>query len=412
LIFKKLQPFFKKIGPPGIAVAGFTFLLYAALFERRVLLDITAQVQTLVKWTDGQVSMPPTALFYLLTWLCAGFQSHFVLLMGGALLALTLLSVAKWWATRDFLSSFFPPSTLHLLPSSPQKNLGWLAASLLLVCALPTPDWWLRGSYLMGQPSPNYWMNGTVLASWPFAVVLFGQSLRQLERGPEVRWAKWLAFWLLCLVLSKPSFALVFGVVYPIFLVRRFGWRAAAVRCQLLALAGLPVLLGAEYFLVFLEKSSVYVRDFNAGRASGVVISPLTVWRHHSSNLLLSVLCSVAFPLAVSVTWWRTLRRATWFWYAWVSFGVAMGISGLLMQTGEEWYTWAFRFQNYLAAYLLFVVCAGFGWQQMGHKIIGPRRIGMAQLTHSERVVVIGYLLHLLSGVVYLAKMWITRSHY
>ena len=76
--------FFKKIGKTGFLCFGLTLLMYILLFQRRVLLDITAQVQTLVKVCQGDVALPPTAMFYGFTWLATFGQCDFVLLMGGA----------------------------------------------------------------------------------------------------------------------------------------------------------------------------------------------------------------------------------------------------------------------------------------------------------------------------------------
>lgn len=387
---------YRCLGLPGRALFFLTLAIYLLLFHRRVLLDITAQVQTLMKVCHGEVAMPPTALFYVLTWFAALCQCRFGILMGAAAAVLAGLLTARWWATRHIFQDYFGKQNAET------RQSGWLAFVLSFVSSLPTQDLWLHGDYIMGQPSPNYWMNGTVLASWPFAVVLFWQSYQQLLR-PETGWWRRMLLWLVLLAVSKPSYALVFVVVYPLFLVGRHGF-GRSVRWQFVPIALLGILIILEYYLVFLQKDSIYVREFNRGRASGVDVCLFCTWKLYSSNILVSILAAVAFPLGVAGTLWHSLRRKLLFWYTWVGFFTAIAISATFIQTGEEYYTWAFRFQNYIAAYLLFTVSVLFVWEKI-------REDGYRLNSRTRRLSML-FLLHVLSGLGYLLKMWWTRSHY
>lgn len=374
-------------------------LLFALLFQRRVLLDITAQVQTLIQVFHGEVALPPTALFYVLVGLVGFGQADFTLLMGAAMVVCAALVTAKWWITRNILRNHYQAQ-----PAVQDNDAAadWLALALIFVCSLPTPDWWQAGRYIIGQPSPNYWMNGTLLASWPFALILFWQSYRQLQQ-PQAGWWRWMTLWLVLLLVSKPSYAFVFAVVYPVFLVARHGF-ARAVRWQLVPFVGLAMLLAIEFYLVFWQAESVYVKQFNKGNPSGVEICPFCVWNLYSSHILRSVLAGVAFPLGVALAYWSDLRHKLLFWYAWAGFLASLAISAAFAQTGEEHYTWAFRFQTYIASYLLFLVSALLVREKISAQ--GPGLRGRS------RWLVLLFLLHLLSGFVYLFKMWWTRSHY
>ncbi len=373
-------------------------LLFALIFQRRVLLDITAQVQTLMLVFAGRVALPPIALFYVLVGIVGLGQANFTMLMAAAMVVCAALVTAKWWITRDIFRNYFSGS----VEQEVDHPAGWLALALIFMCSLPTPDWWQAGRYIIGQPSPNYWMNGTLLASWPFALILFWQSYRQLQ-NPQAGWWRWMTLWLFLLVVSKPSYALVFALVYPVFLVARHGL-SRAVRWQLMPFLLLAVLLAAEYYLVFRQADSVYVRQFNRGNRSGVEICLCCVWNLYSSDIARSVLAGVAFPLGVAFAYWTELRHKLLFWYAWAGFLASVAISASFAQTGEEYYTWAFRFQTYIASYLLFMVSAMLVWEKI--KAQGP------ELRSRSRWLILLFSLHLLSGFVYLFKMWWTRSHY
>lgn len=385
----------KRLGKTGLICLGLTMLIYVLLFQRRVLLDITAQVQTLVKVCQGEVALPPTAMFYGCTWLAAFGSCTFFWLMGAAVVTLSLFGLAKFLITRHIFEDFFGES---------KTSFEWLALALGLVCSLPTPDWWSRGQYIIGQASPNYWMNGTLAVSYPFAILLFWQSYRQLQH-PEAGWWRRQMLLIVLLALSKPSYLFVYVLVYPIFLIGHH-FRSPRVLLGQLAPIGLVVLLLAvEYYLVFTHPRSVYVHDFNRGNPSGVVVRPLEVWRLYSSNIPLSILASVFFPLVVAGLYWAELRTRLLFWYAWAGFAAAIIVSAAFMQTGEEFYTWNFRYQHYIAAYLLFLVSALFVWEKIR---AGRHPSGGAKLWWCVGV----FALHLASGFVYLAKMWWSKSHY
>lgn len=386
--------FLKRLVKESWAIFGLFALIYVLLFTHRVLMDIPAQMYTLRQVCNGEVAMPPTALFYMLGWLGALGQCQSKIFLGmGAAIACAGLLTARWWITRqifrDYLGSISP-------------SFGWITLALAFVCSLPTLDWVTKGWYIIGQASPNYWMNGTLLASWPFALVLFWQSYRQLQR-PQADWWRWMLLWLVLLVVSKPSYAFVFASVYPLFLVGRHGL-GRAVRWQLMPFAILALLLVVEFYLIFWQKDSVYVKQFNSGNKSGVEICLLCVWQVFSTNIPVSILASALFPLGVAAVYWQELRQKLLFWYVWAGFVAALVISSTFAQTGEEFSCWNFRWQTYIASYLLFMVSALLVWEKIHAENL---KINGRSIT---AIALFG--LHLISGMVYLVKMWWTQSHY
>ncbi len=369
-------------------------LIYVMLFTQRVLMDIPSQMYTLRQVCNGEVAMPPTALFYVLGWLGAFGQYESKIMLGmGAAIACAGLLTARWWVTREVFRDYF---------GEPFLRDSWLTFALAFVCSLPTLDWATKGWYIIGQPSPNYWMNGTLLTSWPFAIVLFWQSYRQLLQ-PTAIWWRWMLLWLVFLVISKPSYAFVFALVYPLFLIGRHGF-SRAVRWQLLPFGILGLLLALEFYLIFWQRESVYVKQFNNGNQSGVQVCLFCVWRLFSSNMLVSVIAASLFPLGVALLYWQEIRRKLLFWYAWAGFLAALVISATFVQTGEEFSCWNFRWQTYIASYLLFMVSTMLFWE----------KIQQAQFEWSARSKSMAglFLLHLLSGLLYLGKMLWTQSHY
>jgi hypothetical protein len=383
-------------GRSGWVMLALTAALYAWVFERRVLCDITAQMHTLCAVCAGAVDLPPTALFYGMSWLGALGQCRFPWLMGGALLALTGLLYLRFVATRAILEDYFATTD-----TAEKERWGWLALALAWVASWPSVDWWQRGWYMFGQVSPNYWMNGTLIASWPWAVWLFWCSYRQLQ-APQAGWWKEQLVLTGLLLLSKPSYLLVYLPLYPVFLLARHGWRRATA-WHVLPILGIFLVLLVEYYLVFCHPDSVYVKDFNQGENSGVVFSWATVWRLHTANIPLAVLSSLAFPLLTAFLYFSELRHRLLFWYAWSGMGVAMLLALSFMQTGAEYYNWSFRFQLYIAAYILFLVSAIWLWEQV------QRQRG--HWSWREMVAVLAAAMHLIAGLGYWCHWWWTRGH-
>jgi hypothetical protein len=233
--------------------------------------------------------------------------------------------------------------------------------------------------------------------------MLFWESWRQLER-PDMRWAGRMLAWIALLLVSKPSYLFVFAVVYPPMLLWRHGWKNRALWAQFAVLAAAGALLVLEYWLVFRQSDSIYVREFNKGQQSGVVIAPFFVWRHYTGNIGLSVLMALLFPLAVLGAWYRETLKNLLLVYAWASMGVALLVSATFMQTGEEYLAWNFRWQHYLAAYNLFLVSAAFAWKKW--------QAQQYRLDWRMRGLCFIFTLHLLSGIIYLGKMWWTKLYY
>lgn len=388
--------YIRSMGLAGAVMFFVALAIYSLLFSRRTLLDITAQVQTLQLVCEGVVDLPPVFLFYGLVWLAAWGHSHFIVLMGAALLVSAVLVTAKWWVTRRVFLEYFEAER------DPGNRYGWLALALSIVCSLPTPDWWLHGWYIVGQPSPNYWMNGTLLASWPFAILLFWGSYKQLQK-PEKGWWLQLLLLLVLLLISKPAYVFVFVVAYPLFRAVRHGFDKEFFR-EAAAIFLFFILLAAAYYLIFLHSESVYVKKFNHGSASGIGIEPFGVWRLWSSNIPLSIVAGTAFPLFVTIAFWREIRKRFLFWYTWAGFFISLAIFILLIQKGEEYYTGAFRFQNYITAHLLFLVAT--------LPVLENIRTNKPRMERRTQWAIALFFLHLLSGLVYLVKMWWTKTHY
>lgn len=278
------------------------------------------------------------------------------------------------------------------------RMLMLFAVCLLLVTSLPGPK-----NYLIGQFPPNLWHNSTSIFLMPFAIGLFWQGLKYWE-NPSRKIAISILFLLLINVIIKPSFVFVFVPVFGMMSLWRWHfnlafWRIAAV--SLLALA----LIALEYYAIFQWNS------FRSGPQpeTGLTIAPFHVWRFHSTNILWSLIASIAFPLSYIVLFPKRILTSFPLQFAWALFAFGLFIFIMIAETGLREYDANFIWQCYISNFLLFLVTVS-DWHK--HWQRKPISITLELLPKASGLVSLTLSLHFLSGIAYLLKIFILKNYY
>ena len=205
----------------------------------------------------------------------------------------------------------------------------WIAKiaslSLLFVFVIP---WLFPQNKLMylGYCVPNVWHNSTIVLSMPFAILMYLYSLKILSAFSEKNNNILTIVTLIC-VLIKPSFFFVFGVVYPIMLLIKYGVSKTLFK------ALLPVLIGA------LGCMYIYFSIFTIGNqtgGNGVMISAnkllcMDFWREKLPFLI----SSLAFPILFCVFDKNSIKTKE-FLYLSLMIVTALLISYLCSETGDR----------------------------------------------------------------------------
>jgi hypothetical protein len=310
---------------------------------------------------------------------------HPYALVAGSVLVLAGAVVARYELVRRFL----------LRHASAEPRQAWLiglALSMVFVINLPGPKNWL-----IGQFPPNVWHNSTSIFLMPFALALFGQGLRFFEK-PGSKGSLWLLLWVALNVVIKPSFFFVFAPVFGLWMLGKWGLRREFWWAAWPLLVG-TVLILLEYYAIF---------QWNSFRATpppetGLSLAPFHVWRFHSSNLLLSLLGSLAFPLSYLLLFPKSLHHFRPLQWAGSMFLLGLLIFILVAETGIREYDANFIWQCYIANFMLFMSCLA----DQGRRTEGWRRLSRKDYL---ALAVLG--LHLLSGLLYLGKILILKNYY
>lgn len=305
---------------------------------------------------------------------------HPYALIAGSVLLLSLAVGAKYVLIKQYLT----------LDST--KMLLLFSISLLIVTNLPGPK-----NFIIGQFPPNLWHNSTSIFLMPFAVGLFWQGLKYWE-NPSRKIAISILILLLINVIIKPSFAFVFVPVFGVMSLWR--WRFSVNFWRIVGVGTLAVILiGMEYYAIFQWNS------FRTGPQpeTGLTIAPFHVWSFHSTHIIWSLIASIAFPLSYIILFPKRILTSFPLQFAWALFAFGLFIFIMIAETGLREFDANFIWQCYISNFLLFLVTIK-DWQQ--------KQTSSPFSPLASRISTLLFSLHLLSGIAYLLKIFISGNYY
>ncbi len=404
----------KKLIVSSIAMV---WLLSVVLFTMILYFQVDTDIQNHTKYTlqmiDGAVSPPANFLYYIAQYLIAQYLiphpgSTLQQLYVAAVFLLSAAVALKYMITYRFLLSLW---VTEVTSSTCRECLVVsFALCLILVMAIPLPLL-VGGRYYIGHITPNVWHNSTTIFVAPFCLLLFWISYKQLVVPHRSR--LWLISVLVVLILTiKASYLFVFFVTYPLFLMIQYrSGREFWINMG-------PVLLGAvllalQYYVIYcLEYTNYGIRNDNR-----VAIHPFLVWSYYSPSIPLSLLGSLAFPIAYLAFYWRDLGHDRLLQYALAGYLVGVLVMSLFVEEGSRRTHANFFWQAFLSAYMLFMVLVGRLVTQMDRDAVSagkPLTISAIPLVLSRRnlFILAVFLIHLIAGIIYLVRLFVLRSFY
>jgi hypothetical protein len=133
---------------------------------------------------------------------------------------------------------------------------------------------------------------------------------------------------------------------------------------------------------------------------SGIGIGLFMVWSHFSSNITISLLASILFPLAFLCIYWKDILKNLLLQYSVLAFLIAVVIFCVLIETGPRLYDGNFFWQCVVCNYILFLVVSLKFYEKI-------RSIGMTKWYNI--LILICYVIQVESGFVYLVKLFTTH---
>ena len=370
------------------------FSIFSSILYVGIRTDIQTHIGVVEKTVNGTILPPANFLYYLTIYAFTFFQTNVRLLRLSSVIVLSLAVTAKFLITYKFIISYNKKAVKR--SNVPEWFILLYCILLLFAFSLPTIAA-LKGRFYLGQFPPNVWHNSTTVFVMPFALLLFWLSYEQLK-GPITQRLLLITLFCVLNILIKPNFYFVFCVVYPIMLVSRFGFRKELWLNLIPIIAGTVLLIG-EYYLIFV------FRFGNPGETEGnlgIAISLFAVWSRYSSNIAVSFLASALFPLVYLCFYWRELFKNLLLQYAVLLYLIAIAMTSVFTEIGARQTHGNFIWQSIICTYILFMVVSAL--------FVGKVKF-VKKGDWPNKVVLVSFLLHAISGFVYLIYLFSTKSY-
>ena len=248
---------------------------------------------------------------------------------------------------------------------------------------------------------PNVWHNSTILCMMPFAITTYFLSVRQLKHYDSKRNGV-IALFVVLGGLTKPSFFFIYGVAYPICMLARYGVKGVRY-------AFYPILAGC--ICVAYEFLTIY--DGKDG--SGVIISIMPLFtRAFWEDIILYFSVSMMLPTLFVLLYRKEIIKDIEFWFVMVMLVIALGISWCCMETGDRAEHGNFGWQVIVAMWFVYYYMMKVVLREgsVHHQADEGGKIYLGVSERRTAGLLVLYALHVVTGVVYLARFLITNNFY
>jgi len=272
-----------------------------------------------------------------------------------------------------------------------------LSISMLLVFAIPIPGYLSDDHFFyIGNYVPNVWHNSTILFLFPFALLLFEQSYKQLESYSFKRNLAIFGLILLNLCI-KPSYFFVFICVYPVLLLLKYRFRKE------FWYSIIPLIIG--FIFLILEFWIIYKTGKPSNKeASSVIFLPF--YRNPEFAELgwlpVTMAFSLFFPLLYTLTNLPKMLKSRLFWYTFLSFAVSVLIFLFISESGPRASHGNFYWQIVICTWLCFFVALLSLLKDFNTSGNSFKNILLASL----------FSIHVIVGVMYFLNILMTGSYY
>lgn len=360
--------------------------------------DIQVHLQQIIKINSNEVSYPPNLLFYFIVNLFSAFSSNKLVL---SIVGITLLSsatVAKYAVSKKIISDLNKKESF-------EKNKIYLVALGLFFCfAIPEPfSVFVLDKMYLGKLVPIVWHNSTTIFLFPFAIWLFWKQLKVFDLSHKTTTKEILVLNILVVlnILIKPAFLFTYLPITFFFLLHRI--KVDSLKKFLLHLTPLftgTIFILVQYYLIYiLQKGS-----FQSETSSVVITAPfeaLSLWIP-MWFIPISFFLSLTLPI-FSMILFKEIIRYKPFTYSLFLLVGGIIFSAVLMETGPRMDNGNFMWQNIICTFLLMLSTVSFLTPKFLSRTIKSKKI----------ILLLGlFLLHSLSGILYLIKISVTLKYH
>ncbi len=357
--------------------------------------DIPSHALFIKNYADGTQSFPTNFLYYLVIFLFSFCSNNIQVLVVTSFFILVIITYIKYLLSKRIIKEQI------LYNDKSAELIATISATALIFCfSLPSIFIIFGKFYFMSYPA-NVWHNSTTIFVMPFVILLFWQSLKQLEHYSSKR--DYLIFLLIIINIAvKPSFIFVYLIVYPILLLQTYGLNKIFFK-GIFILFIVSVVIFIEYYFIYVNSDSIKSPAESSVRIDFMHILYITCknnWFYTTVFFTSTFVSSFLFPI-IFLYKNKQLLKEKMIQFALLNVAFSIIISCFLYEHGKREMSGNFYWQIFMCTYLLFMVCV----------------IQLLKLIFNNtksykpfKIELTLFALHVLAGIVYLFKIVITDS--
>lgn len=359
--------------------------------------DIPHHIDFCSKINSGFNSYPSNFLYYLLANLFTFFSGDLSYLTRATFFILCSASIAKYIITKNYLFKNIPTGN-----KQQKKYLSVLTAFFLFFSFSIVDPLSYIGYELMyiGRFVSNAWHNTTLILLFPFSILVFWLQVEVFDDFPNFSYRNIYVLTALIFINAfiKPSFILVYIPVTIFFLIRK----NLRFKSKIIYPLYYPIFAGV--FLLSIQYLYTYYFQIGSMNTSpsGVEISyPFHALLYYIPIWMIpiSFLFSFLFPISLYLIY-PEVKEDSHFRYSVNLIIFSLLISTFFIETGPRLYHLNFYWQNIICCYLLF----------LSSSIFLIKKILLHKLNFKNKLLSIIFILHSISGILYLFKVFSIKS--
>lgn len=362
--------------------------------------DITDHVEHCMKINSAEKPYPANFLFYFTVNFFSGFSNNTFFMYLITVTLLSLATVAKYMISKRIIISVDKKNGNKFF----NNRIYLIALGLFFSFIIPDPYslFFLKRLYL-GKIAPIVWHNSTIILLFPFAILLFWKQLSFFDSSKKISTKDVfiINFLVVLNVFIKPSFIFVYIPVTFVFLlfdIKRDSFKTFLLKVSPVFIGGLVILI--QYYLIFILQSSSIQEE-----PSGIIISsPFQILLPLMPAWFIPISLFMSFILPIfSLILYKEIIKYQPFLYALCLTIVGIIISAFIMESGPRMYHGNFTWQNIICSYLLLLSTILF---------LTPKFLDENPKSNKLRFLIGLFLLQVLSGFLYLLKIFLTSNYY
>ncbi|MDD4148517.1 MAG: hypothetical protein PHE33_00655 [Bacteroidales bacterium] len=385
--------YYLKNGYKSLAIYTFLAIMFTAAFlyiSYFCTADIDAHARFAILQSKGEIFIG-NFILYGLAGLLTFFSDNFRLVTVAVCFIIGSATSLKFCIAKKQIDK------LELANNQYSYKSILLALSMLFVFIIPIPILFTYGFFYRGGFAPNVWHNSTIILLAPFAILLFYKSYEQLQKY-TMKNNIIIIVLVIINVFIKPNFFFVFITVYSVFSLAKYKLKKEFFYSMLPLIIGLGCII-IQYILLFKTNSAVFKEPSDVALSNPVQMLKLFPMYELAP---ISVLFSLLFPLLYVVLNLKKMKQSLLFWYTFISFIVSILFFVFFIETGPRMTHGNFYWQIVICAWLCFFTAL----------IALLKDIKELGMTSRNKFLSFLYAIHVIFGLVYLARYLITGIYY